>query len=117
MVQLGFSVIYEKVQGKSINKIVLDLNQSPTRKLQFPVAYTGITGVGKDSDLKILTISPGHTLHHLTKLKLDQKMVCCLYEFDSFTERWSGDPANYYSTQRGSETKKKLIVQIARRSR
>lgn len=119
-VELGFSETYEKVQGKTLDKIILDLNEPPTRPLQLPALYTGITRVRKGSDLKILPVSPGHTLQHLIKLKLDQKLTCWLHGFDPLTARWSRDKAKLYSgTQSAKKTKKNncLITPAAKFTR
>lgn len=60
-VELGFAITYEKVQGKTMKKLNLDLNQAPTRPLSFSAFYTGITRVRKHSDFIIIPVPPGLT--------------------------------------------------------
>ena len=67
-VELGFAITYEKVQGKTMPKIILDLNTAPGRALRFSSVYTGLTRVRKGEDFKILPLPARGTLQHLKKI-------------------------------------------------
>ena len=101
-VELGFAITYEKVQGKTMKKIILDLNQAPSRPLSFSAFYTGITRVRKHCDLKILSVPPGLTLQHLKKLTPDPTLICWLNGFDKFTGHWRRtEPSDKSNQSRG----------------
>jgi ATP-dependent exoDNAse (exonuclease V) alpha subunit len=74
-VELAFAITYEKIQGKTMKKIILDLNSAPTRPIHYDAFYTGISRVRRSCDLKIIPIPPSLTLQHLKKLKPDKKLI------------------------------------------
>ena len=51
---LAFSVTYHKIQGKTVNKLILDLNKNPMSSLSLQSLYVGISRVRRASDLRIL---------------------------------------------------------------
>lgn len=56
MLDIGFSVTYWKCQGKTMPKVILDLNKQPTvPRLNLMMVYVGLTRVRKGEDLRILS--------------------------------------------------------------
>ena len=81
-------VYIKKVQGKTMPKIILDLNTAPGRPMRFSSLYTSLTRVQK-GDLKILPICPGKSLQHFKKISADPKLIHWLRGFDKVTGKWS----------------------------
>ena len=54
---LTFSITYHKIHGQTVNKIILDLNSSPSKALDLPSVYVGgISRVRNSSDMRILPL-------------------------------------------------------------
>jgi len=51
---LAFSVTYHKIQGKTVSKLVLDLNQNSLVPLNLQSLYVGISRVRSANDMRIL---------------------------------------------------------------
>ena len=96
-VELAFAITYEKIQGKTMKKIILDLNSAPTRPIHFDAFYTGISRVRRGCDLKIMPIPPGLTLQHLKKLKPDPKLIYWQKGFQEKTGIWSRRTAEQFT--------------------
>ena len=56
---LGFSVTFYKVQGKTINRVILDLAQRPgSHQISHPALYVGMSRVRRSLDLRLLPLDP-----------------------------------------------------------
>ncbi len=95
-VELAFAITYEKIQGKTMKKIILDLNSAPTRPIHYDAFYTGISRVRRSCDLKIIPIPPSLTLQHLKKLKPDKKLIYWQKGIQEKTLRWSRTTAEKF---------------------
>jgi len=51
---LAFSVTYHKIQGKTVNKLILDINKSPMSSLSLQSLYLGISRVRCATDFRVL---------------------------------------------------------------
>ena len=70
--ELAFSMTYHKIQGQTVNKIILDINKNSTRKLDLPSLYVDISRVRNHKDMCIL---PLKSHDHLLKLSNDPDLV------------------------------------------
>jgi hypothetical protein len=68
---LAFAVTFHKVQGQTVNKIILDLNKRPGAlgSLDFHAIYVGLTRVAYRDDIRILPCHDGNHFQHLLNLK------------------------------------------------
>jgi len=51
---LAFAVTFHKIQGKTMNKLILDLNQNPQVPFTLQTLYVGISRVRSSCDLRLL---------------------------------------------------------------
>ena len=67
---LAFAVTYHKIQGKTVTKLILDLNNNSQVPLQLQSLYVGISRVRCSKDLRILPplSSSSANMVHLTRL-------------------------------------------------
>ena len=67
---LAFAVTYHKIQGKTVPKLILDLNNNSQVPLQLQSLYVGISRVRCSKDLRILPplSSSSANMVHLTRL-------------------------------------------------
>jgi len=63
---------YDKIQGQTVDKIILDLNSSPSKSLDLPSVYVGISSVRNSSNTRIL---PLRSIEHLYALHYDETFV------------------------------------------
>lgn len=75
-VDLAFACTYHKVQGKTLKKVILDVNKPPGRKgrISLSALYVALTRVRRASDMRMLPIlhndfSYMHKLRYPTELK------------------------------------------------
>lgn len=97
-IDLGFAVTYEKVQSKTISKIVLDLNNAPTRTLSYSAFYVGTSRVKARENMRILPIKTGCSLFHLHNLKPDPDLTRWLAGYEAETGNWIGDSTHRQPT-------------------
>jgi hypothetical protein len=69
--ELAFSVTFHKVQGQTVQSIILDLNQRPSAlgSIDFHAIYVGLTRVKYRNDIRILPCHDSNKFKHLLKLK------------------------------------------------
>ncbi len=72
--ELGFAVTYHKVQGQTVNKIILDLRDAPKSKIRLTSLYVGLSRVRKSNDIRVLPLNGAR--EHLYKLTHTKTMVC-----------------------------------------
>ena len=81
-VELGFAITFHKVQGKTVSKVILDINdKSFIPKLTLAGLYVGLTRVKKGADIRILPVKRGGNLDYLKALKGDRKLATWLKGF------------------------------------
>lgn len=99
---MGFVVTFFKVQGKTIIKIIIDLNKRAFQPgenelsfenydlfLSFIIAITfeallvGLSRVSSGDNFRVLPLQPGQTWTHLTQLKPNEELRSWLSGFDS----------------------------------
>ena len=82
-VDVGFGVTFHKTQGKTMSKVIVDLNE---RRFKPPVtlsgAYVALTRVTKGDDMRIMPLHPGKNLDYLKKLKRDTELAAWLQGFN-----------------------------------
>ena len=90
-VDIGFSITFHKVQGSTIKRIILDLNETPGRTvkhLDYQSAYVGVSRVRNGADMRLLPLQPGFFanselgLDHLKKLMPPRELVAFLKGYD-----------------------------------
>lgn len=88
-VELGFSVTYHKMQGRSEPLIILDLNESAPR-VELTHLYVGLSRVKLGDNFRILPPVDSSSLDYLTKLRHDLHLCVWL---SSYTDDgvWSDD--------------------------
>ena len=76
MIDLAFAITYHKVQGQTMDKIILDLNKRPTtlKQLDFHAFYVGMTRVELPQHIRILPCQDDDNFKHLLKLKPQKKL-------------------------------------------
>ena len=71
-VELGFSITFNKAQGKTLQKVILNINHLPVRELnrvEFSHLVVGLSRVKNGQDLRIFPVQ-GNNLDHLKKMHL-----------------------------------------------
>jgi len=66
---LAFAVTYYKLQGSTLPKVILDLNDHPSKQVDMASLYVGLSRVRSAGDIRVLPWrSLGETFAHLTSL-------------------------------------------------
>lgn len=82
-VELSFVVTLHKLQGKTMPKLILELNQRPfAPSITYNAFLVALSRVKKRSDLRILPIQSGKDILYLQKLKPDINLKIWLTGFD-----------------------------------
>jgi hypothetical protein len=88
-VELGFAITFHKVQGKTLARVILDLNKRPfTPSVGFSALYVAITRVRRNADMRVLRPQPGGNLDHLMKLAPSINLRAWLCGFRTADGRW-----------------------------
>ena len=76
MIDLAFAITYHKVQGQTLDKIILDLNKRPSslKQLDFHAFYVGMTRVELPQNIRILPCQDEYNFKHLLDLKPQKKL-------------------------------------------
>jgi len=93
-VELGFAITFHKVQGRTLQKIILDLNKRPFNP---PVTYTGfyvgVSRVKLSDNMRILPPQPGGDFSHLLNLHPSLELRAWLSGFAVDSGVWSAETA------------------------
>ena len=89
---LGFSLTYEKVQSKSFQRLILDLQDWPKMPLTAEKVLVGLSRVAELDHLRILPFAPGQTETHLYRLKPKELMIHWFLGFGQ-DGKWSSQRA------------------------
>jgi len=82
-VDFGFVVPFHKVQGKTLNKVILELNQRPFRPpLTFNMLLVALSRVKSREGIRIVKLAPGKDLKYLIELKRDPDLRTWMAGFD-----------------------------------
>jgi hypothetical protein len=92
---LGFSLTFEKVQSKSFQRLILDLQSWPKMQLTAEKVLVGLSRVAELDHLRIIPFAPGQTETHLYWLKPSELMIHWLLGFD---------PDGNWSAQRSADS-------------
>ena len=69
-VELGFAITFQKVQGKTVPKIILDLNHRKFKPpIDLPGLYVGLTRVKHGKNIRLVPPQPGSSLDYLKGFK------------------------------------------------
>ena len=71
MVELAFAITYHKLQGQTLQKVILDINMRPNslKRLDFYSFYVGMTRVEYANNIRILPCQDDKKFSHLKSLK------------------------------------------------
>lgn len=83
--ELGFVVTFHKCQGKTMGKVVLDLNRLPGRgfNLTYSSLYVGLSRVRRGADVRLFPALTEGALNYLTRLRVKPELSTWLLRFDS----------------------------------
>jgi hypothetical protein len=93
-VDLAFALTFHKIQGKTVDKIILDLNKRPGTRhkmnsLDFFALYVGISRVRDPENMRIL---PPHNgagdLNYIKRLKCDPRLRRWLRGYNRDKTHW-----------------------------
>ena len=74
-IELGFAITFQKAQGRTIQRVILDLNRWPSGKLTFEMVLVGMTRVRDLDHFRILPLLQGQSLKHIYKLQPNRHML------------------------------------------
>ena len=77
LLELAFAITFHKVQGQTLSKVILDLNQRPKTlgNVDFHALYVGLTRVKHANDIRILPpLNDASSFQHLLKLKPSENL-------------------------------------------
>ena len=82
-VEFGFVVTFHKVQGKTLNKVILELNKRPFQpSLTFNMLLVALSRVKSREGIRIVKLRTGNNLDYLKQLKRDSDLRIWLAGFD-----------------------------------
>ena len=82
-VELGFAVTFHKIQGKTLSKLILELNQRPFNpQICFNSLLVAISRVTSREGLRVLKARSPNSFLYLTRLKPDPSLKTWLSGFD-----------------------------------
>jgi hypothetical protein len=83
-IELGFAITFHKVQGKTLPRIILDLNNRPFKpQITFNMLLVGLSRVTSGQNFRILPLQPNASLEYLTNLKPDPLLSVWMAGFDT----------------------------------
>jgi hypothetical protein len=88
-VTLGFALTFDKTQGKTLTKVILDVNHRPFQpEVRYCSLYVGVSRVCNSTNIRFLQAQPAQGFDHLKKLQPDPKIAHFLNGFDPITRLW-----------------------------
>ena len=84
-----YAITYHKIQGQTVNRLIIDLNKWPHAKLLHSHILVGLTRVRDMAHCRTVPLLPGQTRKHLWKLRADPEMLAFLCGFNEETGKWS----------------------------
>jgi len=106
--ELGFAVTIHKLQGLTLNKLIIQLNRPPTGKNQmtFEGFLVALSRVRNQESIRRLPILPGQNINYLKELRSPFKLKQWMQGIDSSTGLWNRqlivnlDPENVANPKR-----------------
>ena len=95
-IDLAFAITFHKIQGRTVGKIILDLNLTPGSKNGIPTLdlfgfYVGLSRVSNSKNMRILPLQPFSNFQHLLNFHRPEELSLWLQGFNVITGKWS-DP-------------------------
>jgi hypothetical protein len=92
-IDLSFAMTFHKIQGKTVDKIILDINQRPGTKdrmhpIDFFGLYVGISRIKNSSNLRILPPHHGGYFSHIEHLKCDPDLRRWIQGYKNNQDHW-----------------------------
>lgn len=89
----GNSITYHKIQGRTMQKIILELNHRPfVPNITYNMLVVALSRVNTGKDMAIMKIPNGENgLEYLKKLKPDTQLITWLKGIDSKSGLWTED--------------------------
>ena len=83
--ELGFAITFHKVQGQTLDKVILCLEKPLQGQGQLSTAslYVGLTRVRRNADMRIFPLRAGASLDHLLQLKKDRALTAWRQRYDA----------------------------------
>ncbi len=95
---LAFAITYHKLQGKTLPKLILDINSynGVFLALNFYMFYVGSTRVRSCNDLRFFPILPGKSMSHLLAagFRVSENLVYWLTRYNKITGIWLNTQTN-----------------------
>jgi hypothetical protein len=93
---LAFSITFHKIQGRTVGKIILDLNLRPGSKNGIPTLdlfgfYVGLSRVSNSENMRILPLQPCSNFNHLQAFTRPEELTMWINGFNEITGEWK-DP-------------------------
>ena len=94
-VDAGFAITFHKVQGQTMDKVIVDINKRCFKPhLCYTAFYVAISRVKQGADLRVLAPQPGTGhFHHLKDLVPPRELVAWMQGFDRVSGVWSAAKA------------------------
>ena len=71
---LAFAVTYHKLQGQTLDRVILDLNSSGAARLDIPSVYVGVSRVREGKHIRMLPLQASERLR-LLNLEFDKDLL------------------------------------------
>lgn len=91
----AFAVTYWKVQGRTVERVILDLTEPPfLLSLTLAMLYVGFSRVAQADHIRVVTLD-SNLVHIYTDLKFNKMVLFWLRVFADNNGSWPQDPARY----------------------
>jgi hypothetical protein len=92
-VDLSFAMTFHKIQGKTVSKIILDINHRPGSRermnyLDFFALYVGISRIQDSNNMRILPPHDANGFSHFLQLKCDPRLRRWIKGYNHNKEHW-----------------------------
>ena len=92
-VDLAFAMTFHKIQGQTVNKVILDINHRPGTRyrlnsLDFFALYVGMSRIKTSVDLRILPAHQGMDFRYIQYLKCDPKLKRWMKGYQENSKKW-----------------------------
>jgi hypothetical protein len=93
ILDLAFAITFHKIQGRTVGKIILDLNLRPGTKNGIPTVdlfgfYVGLSRVSNSENMRILPLQACSNFNHLLAFNRPEELSIWLNGFNVVTGEW-----------------------------
>jgi hypothetical protein len=93
LVDLAFAMTFHKIQGQTVDKVILDINIRPgshdrMAALDFFGLYVGMSRIKTSMNLRILPPQPGKDFRHIQWLKCDAHLKRWMRGYQQNSKQW-----------------------------